>query len=66
MVKKAKKCTQPTGTVQKPKKPALDISTEPEMTRLKELAAQMNEVERARTIEYLKQEDTQTGHRPVQ
>ncbi|MBF0344552.1 MAG: hypothetical protein HQL06_10130 [Nitrospirae bacterium] len=47
------------------KKPARDISKEPEIIRLKELAAQMNEVEKAQTLEYLKHDNTQTDHRPV-
>lgn len=54
MAKKGKKRITPTGAIQKkPKKTARDISQEPEMIRLKELAAQMNEAERARTVEYL-------------
>lgn len=56
MAKRGKFCITPTGAIQKPKKPARDISQEPAMIRLKELAAQMNEAEKTRTINYLNQD----------
>jgi hypothetical protein len=58
-IKEGRKFKPPVSALKKkPKKDARDISKEPEMIRLKELAAEMNEAERARTGDYLKQTDT--------
>lgn len=45
------------SVIQKPKKYARYFSKEQEMIRLKEIASQMNETEKVRTVDYLKQED---------
>ncbi|MBF0459548.1 MAG: hypothetical protein HQK99_16780 [Nitrospirae bacterium] len=57
-MKEGRKFKTPVSALKKrPKKDARDISKEPEMIRLKELAKQMNEAEKARTLEYLNQDD---------